>query len=215
MAAETDASREDMPRISVDSVVDWQRIKRSYTITALAEFEDRVAMSGKSEKEKDVLRGYFMKMIDKTFEMCKPNLRVNGKNFEDLNEDEEGVEPFDESFDRHIWALSDQKLSLEGEVAKKRREEPANIANLMQGLLEKQRVVDDKEAEVERKRTEDEDVVGDDQGDSVSDSVYENAESVLRKTFTITEELQQSITTQQERTERLTTVAEEIRKLKP
>lgn len=22
--------------------------------------------------------------------MCKPNLRINGKNFEDLNEDEEG-----------------------------------------------------------------------------------------------------------------------------
>ena len=110
----------------------------------------------------DVFRS---KMIERTFEMCKPNLRINGKNYEDMNEVEEGVypsprcsarlevgrflgiEPFDESFDRHIWSLSDQSLNLDGEVARERREEPEKMRALMQTILEKQNAVDEKEAE--------------------------------------------------------------------
>lgn len=28
--------------------------------------------------------------MERTFEMCKPNLRVNGRNYEDLNAEEQG-----------------------------------------------------------------------------------------------------------------------------
>lgn len=57
-----------------------------------------------------------------------------------------GIEPFDESFDRHIWSLADQSLTLDGEVAKKRREEPERIHSLMKSVLDKQKFLDEKEA---------------------------------------------------------------------
>ena len=59
-----------------------------------------------------------------------------------------GSEPFDEGFDRHIWALSDQSLNLDGEIAKFRREEPNRLMKVMQEILDKQRAVDEKEAEL-------------------------------------------------------------------
>lgn len=58
-----------------------------------------------------------------------------------------GIEPFDEGLDRHIWSLSDQRLQWDGEIARKRREKPAEVQRLMQELLETQRAVDDMEAE--------------------------------------------------------------------
>lgn len=59
-----------------------------------------------------------------------------------------GSEPFDEGFDRHIWALSDQSLNLDGEIAQYRREEPDRLLKVMQEVLDKQKAVDEKEAEL-------------------------------------------------------------------
>lgn len=111
-----DNQREELPRIAVDTLHDWQRVKASYTNAAVAEFEKRTA--SRTPAERDALRIHLHKvrvcllagtrpcpipshdltrlafqMIERTFEMCKPNLRINGKNFEDLNEDEEGSFP--------------------------------------------------------------------------------------------------------------------------
>lgn len=105
--------------------------------------------------------------------MCKPNLRVNGRNFEEFNAEEQGsslpalvyclpmhstdrstnyvciggIEPFDEGLDRHIWSLSDQRLQWDGEIARKRREKPRDVLRLMKELLETQQAVDEMERE--------------------------------------------------------------------
>lgn len=101
--------------------------------------------------------------------MSKANLRINGRNFEDLNEEEQGappphncaeihtyrtdvflsgfIEPFDEGLDRHIWSLSDQSLQWDGEIARKRREKPLEVERLMRELVEAQKAVDEDEEE--------------------------------------------------------------------
>jgi hypothetical protein len=95
--------------------------------------------------------------------MAKRNLRVNGRNFEDLDEDEQGVFaysrppvldlnswiggllPFDEALDRHIWSLSDQSLKWDGEIARKRRERPQDVERLVRELIEARQTVDAEE----------------------------------------------------------------------
>lgn len=103
--------------------------------------------------------------IDKTFEMTRPNVRVNGQNLEDINEDEEGarlapswlsdahlwgwdadMEPFDEGFDRHIWSLSDQSLRWDLQIARERRTKPEEIERQMRELLASQAELDAEEA---------------------------------------------------------------------
>ena len=44
--------------------------------------------------------------------------------------------------------MSDQSLNLDGEIAKFRREEPDRLMKVMQEILDKQRAVDEKEAEL-------------------------------------------------------------------
>ncbi len=97
--------------------------------------------------------------------MTRPNVRVNGQNLEDINEDEEGahlapsevsdahlrgwnvdMEPFDEGFDRHIWSLSDQSLRWDLQIARERRTKPEEIEKQMRELLASQAELDTEEA---------------------------------------------------------------------
>lgn len=56
--------REDVPRISVDTLHDWERIKTSYTDAAMGELEERLndPKEGRSEEEKEVLRAHMRKV---------------------------------------------------------------------------------------------------------------------------------------------------------
>lgn len=97
----------DLTRISVDSLQDWLRIKDSYTQAALASLDDELRGS-RLAAERDVLimhlqqvylesathrKTYsrFLKFVDRTFDMTRPNLRVNGRNFEELDTEEQGI----------------------------------------------------------------------------------------------------------------------------
>lgn len=53
MSASSD-QREEMPRITVDKLRDWERIKKSYTNAAYANLESRIA--SRSEVDKRMLR---------------------------------------------------------------------------------------------------------------------------------------------------------------
>lgn len=117
----------------------------------------------------------------------------------------EGIEPFDEGLDRHIWSLSDQRLQWNGEIARKRREKPREVHRLMKELLETQQAVDEMESEeyeaVELPESQQEP----DRTYSwyavfdcvaltcvtVPEETYENINETMRKTFSIAEELQQ------------------------
>jgi flavin reductase (DIM6/NTAB) family NADH-FMN oxidoreductase RutF len=99
--------RDDASRVSVDTLTDWHRIKATYTSAALAQLEARVASSYLTQERDvlllhlkkvaniddcDVFRPliYDRKFIETTFLIAQPNLRVNGRNFEELGENEEG-----------------------------------------------------------------------------------------------------------------------------
>jgi len=102
--------REDASRVSVDTLTDWQRVKTNFTDVALAQLELRIASSGLT-LERDAILFHLKKVIkrvhthfviilnlqlllsqfiDATFKIAQPNLRVNGRNFEELDENEEG-----------------------------------------------------------------------------------------------------------------------------
>ena len=96
--------------------------------------------------------------IDIVFGIARPNLRVNGRNFEDLDGNDEGtvwtlvclsecilmrlimveIEPFDEALDRHIWSLSDQRLKWDREIARTRTENPLEVESMLQDLFDRQ-----------------------------------------------------------------------------
>lgn len=59
--------REDVPRISVDTLHDWERIKTSYTQAAMAELEERLngpkeGGGKRTEEEKENLRAHMQKV---------------------------------------------------------------------------------------------------------------------------------------------------------
>ncbi|KAI0806994.1 hypothetical protein C8Q74DRAFT_1453259 [Fomes fomentarius] len=204
-----DSQREDIPRISIETFDDWRRIKRNYTLAALTALDEQLSGNNSAE-DRQVLLAHLHRFIDKTFELTRPNVRVNGQNLEELNEDEVDTEPFDEGFDRHIWSLSDQSLRWDLQIAKERRTKPEEIEKQMRELLAAQQELDAEEAaamedlaDVDSRAKEEIPVV-----------VYERIDEVASHTFAVVEELKQAIPVQLERTERVKTVAEEIKALK-
>ncbi|GBE82557.1 hypothetical protein SCP_0409410 [Sparassis crispa] len=203
-----DAQREDITRISVDTLQDWQRVKANFTDAALTVLDEQLA-ARTSSLDRDVLREYVQRFVERTFEMTKPNVRINGRNYEELDEDEQEEEPFDEGFDRHIWSLSEQSLKWDRELADKRREKPREVERLVHELIESRRAAEDASFP--------EDVDGlEDEGpkEDVPDTTYENSEQVSREVYAISEELKQSVPVQLERSERVRNVATEIKSLK-
>ncbi|CDO74860.1 hypothetical protein BN946_scf185004.g10 [Trametes cinnabarina] len=205
-----EAQREDLPRISVETLDDWRRIKRNYTIAALTALDEQLSGSSSSE-DREALLAHLHRFIDKTFEMARPNVRVNGQNLEDINEDEEDMEPFDEGFDRHIWSLSDQSLRWDLQIAKERRTKPEEIEKQMRDLLASQAELDAEEAAVLDEVGE-EDVQVE---EYIPADAQQRLEEVASQTFAIVEELKQAVPVQIERSERVKTVADEIKAMKP
>ena len=98
--------------------------------------------------------------------MAKPNLRINGRNVGDYDDDEQGIsvallrefstrlthvcqdmDQFDEALDRRVWSLSDQRLKWDLEIALKRRGVPIEVETLMRDLIVQQREHDKKVSE--------------------------------------------------------------------
>ncbi|KZT03421.1 uncharacterized protein LAESUDRAFT_738283 [Laetiporus sulphureus 93-53] len=204
-----DDQREDISRISVDTVQDWQRIKANYTRAAMAILDEELAQGGPSE-ERGLIAQHLKQFVDRTFEKTRPNIRVNGRNAEDVDVDEEEEEPFDEGFDRHIWALSEQSLKWDKELAARRQKHPVEVERLLEELLNRQRAVDEELA-----------AEGDGDGDTVPlyndlpPDAYENIEQITLKLNAITDELNQSVPLQLERSERVQDVAATVKTLKP
>ena len=55
-------------------------------------------------------------------------------------------EPFDEGFDRHIWALAHQSLQWDSEIAARRRKHPKEIEAQMEEVFQRQRELDEEAA---------------------------------------------------------------------
>ncbi|KAH9951410.1 hypothetical protein B0H21DRAFT_718909 [Amylocystis lapponica] len=202
-------TQSDLSRISVDSLQDWERIKANYANAALTLLDEQLVGSS-SKVKKDTLLKHLNLFVDRTFEMTRPNLRVNGRNFDELDADGQEEEPFDEGFDRHIWALSEQSLRWDNENAEKRREKPAEVENLLKDLLDRRVTL-----EAEQSALSDDDEPLEAIDDDIPLAAYENIEQVSLQVCAIAEELKQAVPVQAERSERVRTVTAELKALKP
>ena len=81
--------REDLPRISVDALQLWLHIKHHYTDAHIALLDAQRPKS--TQQDGDVCLQHLHQYIDSLFAMAKPNLRINGRNFEDLDENDQGT----------------------------------------------------------------------------------------------------------------------------
>src|ERR1700734_958380 len=74
-------------RISVDSLQLWLHIKHQYSNAHIALLDAQLPTS----TYRDLCIQHIHHYIDSLFAIAKPNLRVNGRNFEDLNENDQGT----------------------------------------------------------------------------------------------------------------------------
>ncbi|KAF8270389.1 hypothetical protein EI94DRAFT_1658973 [Lactarius quietus] len=130
-----DESREEMPRISIDSLRDWHRMKSNFTIAVFEQFDQCIRQSG-LESERASLLPHLQQYIDASLEKAKPNMRINGKKFEEVNgDDDREVEQFDEALDRETWSLYNERLQWDLELATKRRKRPQEVTDLLENLF--------------------------------------------------------------------------------
>ncbi|KZT66715.1 hypothetical protein DAEQUDRAFT_674620 [Daedalea quercina L-15889] len=198
---------DDMARISLDSIQDWHRLKANYTNAAMSAFEEELSAAHRTA-ERDALSKHLQKFIDRTFDITRPNIRINGRNFEEMDIAEE-EEPFDEGFDRHIWALAHQSLQWDSEIAARRRKHPKEIELQMEELFQRQRELD---GQAEKEYLNDD---GREYPTSLPLATYENIHQLAMHVNAISEELKQSVPLQSERSERVQVVAAEVKALKP
>lgn len=125
-------SPDSLPRISVDSLDDWKRVTASFDNSLNAAIERVLAKAD----DKAALQAHLKRWRDTTFDAVKPNLRVNGHNFENYVE-EAATEPFDEVLDRSIWALNAERIAWDKTLSDRRRSAPLEIESVVQDMLDK------------------------------------------------------------------------------
>jgi hypothetical protein len=61
----TTEEREELPRIAVDSIQDWQRIKSSYLAAAVSQLDEQLSSSGRVSE-----RDAFLAHITEVYKLC-------------------------------------------------------------------------------------------------------------------------------------------------
>ncbi|KAG6865290.1 hypothetical protein C0991_003750 [Blastosporella zonata] len=150
--------------------------------------------------------------LDRVFKMAQPNLRINGHNYETLDQNEYNTEPFDEALDRMIWSLADTRLQWQKRIAETRRTIPQEFEATVLDLFDQQRAVD-AEATVAF------------HGKFMDDMEPENIDEIMprhshieegfHKTVALGEELDQTTVSQEERAQRALVATGEVKALKP
>ncbi|KAG5725354.1 hypothetical protein E4T56_gene6758 [Termitomyces sp. T112] len=202
-------SREDFPRVSLATVNDWHTVKANYKSTVLDVLNELIQSHGLAA-ERDALLAHANQYVERVCKMARPNLRVNGHNFESLSQDEYDTEPFDEALDRRIWSLADTRLQWQKRIAETRRTLPREFERTVLDLFNQHRVVDG-EAALHREVMED---IEQDDIDEILPG-HSHIEDGFRKTVALGEELEQTAVSQEERAERARAAAGEVKALKP
>ncbi|KAG9017177.1 hypothetical protein FRB90_001443 [Tulasnella sp. 427] len=136
----SNSSRErDQSRICVESIDEWNRVKQNFT-DSMVQLLNKKFGTGTSA-EKAALLAHLMQWRDRTFELAKPNVRINGINMEEFVEEEEEqeLEPYDEVLDRRLWTHFSESLAWQHTLALRRRHEPVNAQNFIEDLLLRER----------------------------------------------------------------------------
>ncbi|KAK7060288.1 hypothetical protein VNI00_001053 [Paramarasmius palmivorus] len=199
-------SREDIQRISIDSMSDYERVVNNYKTSLLKELHTQMTAQG-LQSEKDALVQHAEQFISQMLALAQPNLRINGRNFEDLSGDQLDVEPFDEALDRRVWSIADRRQGCHKVIAEIRRSTPARIARTIEELHEYERKMEASLPDIEENT---------DPGDITMDDAFnEDQTEGFYKATAMAEELVQTIPSQTERSERFEEVATEIKGIKP
>ncbi|KAF8197436.1 hypothetical protein BJ912DRAFT_953413 [Pholiota molesta] len=185
-------NREDIPRVSVGSVQDWKKVRSNYEEAALSKLQEQAVLRD-IEDEKDAIMAHLAQFIEKTFSLAQPNLRVNGHNFESLDEGGRDMEVFDETLDRRIWSLADTRLQWHKRIAETRRSIPSEIESTVVNLLAQHRDLDT--ATFTEQLTSEED------------------SKILQNTSALANELTQTVSRQQERGHRVQSITAEVKAL--
>lgn len=149
----TIAGEQQLPRIIIEKEEPWLRVQENVNRALAEALEAKLSTlpGGSRGEQAKKLRPLLEKNLagvrERMWEMTKPNLRVNGFNYEDFVESEYDVaaplavsqlttatEPFDESLDRQIWALNTERVNWETKVVEKRRIKAGEVANLIDDL---------------------------------------------------------------------------------
>lgn len=194
-------TREDIPRISVGSAQDWEKLKIKYRKEAIEILEKYIPADGLGN-ERDALMRRANEIIDQTFRIAQSNIRINGQNFELLGDGMGShTEQFDEALDRRIWSLAATRLQWQKKIAQTRRKFPSEMETVLQHLLEEQRTVEMDPEEI------------------VPDSDVDDAEAGLpqiqkwsQPVLALGEELSQTIPVQEERSRRFSSVTSSLKR---
>ncbi|KAH6918853.1 hypothetical protein BKA70DRAFT_1366969 [Coprinopsis sp. MPI-PUGE-AT-0042] len=202
------AAREDLPRISVDTVEDWQRLVSNCRYSA-SDILDKEIRSRGISSERDVLQQHMQAFISRTFTTAQPNLRVNGNSFDTLEGiNSHDMETFDEALDRRIWSLADTRFQWDKRIAENRKNVPQEIGTTVSQSLQQHHSFD---AETEHDLEGAQDLITNED----SAEVLQGAEDSVMKATALVEELSQTIQKQQERSKRLKLVSAEVKALRP
>jgi len=194
----------------VGSVQDWEKVRSNYRDAALGQLDERLEISKSLSQESDNLKAHLNYFIEKAFHLAQPNLRVNGTNFESLDETGRETDVFDETLDRRIWSLADTRLQWHKRIAETRRTVPAEVETTISELLKRHRELDVMLLPVGPEEPHEEELIT--QEDVLR---QQNVEDIFRKTFALSNELDQTVDTQQERGERLKIITSEVKSLNP
>ncbi|BEJ13543.1 hypothetical protein CspHIS471_0307170 [Cutaneotrichosporon sp. HIS471] len=125
--------QDQIPRVTVERQVDWLRVQENVNASLKQSLEDRLRtlppdqarrLRPKLEVELNAIR-------DRMWEMTKPNLRVNGFNYEEYVET---TEPFDEALDRTLWPLNAERVDWVCKVNNLRRKKPDETAGVLEDM---------------------------------------------------------------------------------
>jgi len=125
-----------------------------------------------------------------------------------LDENGREMEAFDETLDRRIWSLADNRIKWHTLIAERRRKVPTEAEGTVTTLLGRHHKLDD-EALPALSNAEDERAYEQD------DDQSKRIEQTLLETSAVATELNQIISREHERMNRVKIVAAEVKSLKP
>jgi len=192
-------SREEVPRIHLESIKDWERVKSNVT----------QAMDGSLERTGEgdpAIKAHLEHWVQLMLEDAKLNLRANGRDVEEYEGGVDDTEPYDEVLDRRIWTLSKEKIAWDRTLAERRTVTPREIERLMRDLLKRQR-------EQERAPPKADENAGVSWPENPVLASAAQASATQSSSMTLAGELQQNLPALLERSERVKTVAREVSRM--
>ncbi|KZS99338.1 hypothetical protein SISNIDRAFT_448240 [Sistotremastrum niveocremeum HHB9708] len=137
MSNPSSEGRDDLPRISIETIKDWEKIKTNFS-EAVQTCLDEIISSGRSSHVREAVSAHLTEWQSRLVDAASRNVRVNGHNLEGDGEIDRGTEMFDEVLDRRIWSLSEERIAWDKTLSQRRRQAPAQVEALLTDLLERQ-----------------------------------------------------------------------------